>query len=215
MCGLNFSLSAFQYFSPSAISHHSSAIRAEGALSAPMSNTLEQLFQSLVPIREKLILAGGFAVNAHGYTRNTLDVDFICSEKDLIDVKNVLIQLGYSNIDQTKVALHCQHPDNGFRIDMLVVEQETFDDLQNSTIVSEVTEALVFPTLSLEHLLSMKLHALQQHEGARRDKDLPDIAWLTVLNELSLEQDLKPLCLKYGSEDLYDQISKTIRNLEA
>lgn len=180
-----------------------------------MSNVLENIFRALLPFQEKLILAGGFAVNAHGYTRNTLDVDFVGAEKDLAEVKQTLMDLGYSDIDQTKVALHFQHPQNGFRVIILLVEKETFDELAPAVVLSEVAEDLKFPTLSLEHLLAMKLHALQQHKGARLDKDLPDIAWLSILNDLSPEQDLKPICLKYGSQELYDQISEYIRNLKA
>jgi len=82
--------------------------------------------QFLKSCRDRLVLAGGFAVNHHGYTRNTLDLDFVCDENDL-----------------------------------------------------------------------------------------PDIAWLSLLNQLNPENDLKPLCLQYGTLKLYHEISDLIRALAA
>jgi len=80
------------------------------------------------------LLIGGFAVNHYGYTRNTLDIDFMI--------------------------------------------------------------------------------ALAQAPERRTDKDLPDIAYLCVLNNVDVEREIQPLCQRYATDALYQQIQAKIKGLQ-
>ena len=66
---------------------------------------------------------------------------------------------------------------------------------------------------SLRNLLAMKIFSLAQSPIRRADKDLPDIAYLAVLNDLDTERDLLPLCRQFGSEAIYRKITNRIKEL--
>ena len=178
-----------------------------------MTSPFASILDHLAPVNDSLVLAGGFAVNHHGYTRNTLDLDLICSEPNAQNIKRRLADAGYSDIETGPVALHCRNPQNGFRIDLLLVDPDTFHTLRMDAVESRIDESHVLQALSLEHLLAMKIHALACQPVVRRDKDLSDIAWLSFLNNLSPENDIHPLCLQFGTPELWHEISNAIQSL--
>jgi len=167
----------------------------------------------LEPVMDSLVMAGGFAVNHHGYTRNTLDIDFVCADLRVESITTCLQQGGYTHMVRGPVARHFSHPDTGFRVDVLLVEERTFQELRAAAVESEMGEQKV-PTLSLHHVIAMKLHALSQQPVLRSAKDALDIAWLVYLNEVSAEEDLKPLCLRYATAELYHEISRILETLQ-
>jgi hypothetical protein len=59
----------------------------------------------------------------------------------------------------------------------------------------------------------MKLFALKNGSAKRELKDLPDVVNLVVENGLDLEKDLRPLCLRFASEAIYDRLCARIREL--
>jgi len=180
-----------------------------------MPSPFSDLLEHLVPVRDQLILAGGFAVNHHGYTRNTLDLDLVCAQNTVHEIKRQLIEAGYSAIETGPVALHSQHPETRFRVDLLPVADETFQILRQEAGECGMDTRHTLPVLSLRHLLAMKIHALACQPAVRRDKDLADIAWLSVLNDLDPETDLHPLCQTCGTPELHHEISNAIRSLRA
>jgi hypothetical protein len=44
----------------------------------------------------------------------------------------------------------------------------------------------------------------------RKDKDLLDVAYLTVLNELDLERDIRPLSMKYASDAVFEIVKSKV-----
>ena len=46
-------------------------------------------------------------------------------------------------------------------------------------------------------------------------KDLPDIAYLSVLHKLDLESDIRPLCNRFGTSGVYDLIRVQVEGLRA
>jgi hypothetical protein len=86
------------------------------------------------------LLIGGFAVNHHGYTRNTLDVDF---------------------------------------------------------------------------MIAMKIFALSQSVDRRMGKDLPDIAYLSVLHDLDMDSDIRPLCERCGTSGVFELIRNQVEALRS
>ncbi len=158
------------------------------------------------------ILIGGFAVNHYGYTRNTLDVDFMIVGTEASAVRDVMCDAGFSNIDERDNVLFCSKPEGGPRIDFLKVDAGTMRNLQENA--SEVTlygSKVRLPCLL--DLIAMKIFALTQNTARRMAKDLPDIAYLTVLNDLDLAADIKPLCDRFGSRVVYDMIRDQIEEL--
>jgi hypothetical protein len=87
------------------------------------------------------------------------------------------------------------------------------------TLLAHAVSANVqgFPLMipALKDLLAMKIFALSQDIPRRMGKDLADIVYLTVLNHLNLESDLRPLCSQFGSPKTYELIRDQVEALKA
>ena len=70
-----------------------------------------------------------------------------------------------------------------------------------------------FDIPSLHDLIAMKLFALQHGVTERKEKDLADIVHLSVSNGLNPEHDLQPLCEKYASMEVYEQLCQRIKQI--
>lgn len=164
--------------------------------------------------RMDILLIGGFAVNHHGYTRNTLDVDFMVCADDMERVRSGMIAAGYSNIESLDNALLFQKPGFAMRADFLIVDRTTMGRLmKNCHKVSVDGTPLNIP--SLPDLIAMKLFAISHGGAARYDKDMPDVAFLCVLNGLDAEKDLRPLCEKHADMSIYRELLRRIESLKA
>ncbi len=159
------------------------------------------------------LLIGGFAVNHYGYTRNTLDVDFMIVGTDASAVGCMMHDAGFVNLDERDNVLFCSRPEGGPRIDFLKVDEGTMQTLQgNARAITMYGCSLRLPCL--HDLIAMKIFALTQNTARRMAKDLPDIAYLAVLNDLDLESDLKPLCDRFGSLVVYKMIRDQMEALQ-
>ena len=158
------------------------------------------------------LLIGGFAVNHYGYTRNTLDVDFMIVSDRVDDVRRILSGAGFSNASISETVAFFSRPGQPWRVDFLRVDEATMRKLDVGA-ERVVLHGYTWRVPSLRNLLAMKIFALFQSPVRRVDKDLPDIAWLAVLNDLDAERDLLPLCRQFGSDDIYRKIVDRMREL--
>jgi len=67
---------------------------------------------------------------------------------------------------------------------------------------------------ALRDLIAMKIFALAQDVDRRLGKDLPDIAYMSVLHDLDLESDIRPLCNRFGTCKIYDLIRRQVEALK-
>lgn len=155
------------------------------------------------------LLIGGFAVNYHGYTRNTLDVDFMIVAERLERVRSVMITAGFTNVVIEEPASFFSAPDSPWRVDFLHVDADTMRRLMARAIPARVYGFDV-RVPALKDLLAMKMHSLSCDPARRMGKDLTDIAYLIVLNHLELPTDIEPLCSRYGTPEMLDQIRARI-----
>ncbi len=159
------------------------------------------------------LLIGGFAVNHYGYTRNTLDVDFMIIGAVTEIVRRIMRDGGFLNMDERENVLFCSRPEGGPRVDFLKVDEGTMQKLQiNAHEVIMQGVKLRLPCL--RDLIAMKIFSLTQDTARRMAKDLPDIAYLSVINDLDLKVDLKPLCDRFGSPKIYKLIGDQIGELQ-
>ena len=64
---------------------------------------------------------------------------------------------------------------------------------------------------SLNHLVALKLHAIKYNPKIREYRDLADIMELIRINKVEVkDREFKNLCLKYGTEELYNKIRERI-----
>lgn len=168
--------------------------------------------QDLPNVHADCIVIGGFAVNYHGYTRNTLDVDFMIATKDREVVTRVMIQAGFTNITRDENFLFFNMPGSPLRVDFLLVDPDTMRGLLDKAVTTDMHGHRV-KVPALKDLIAMKIFALSHSLARRRAKDLPDIAYLTVLNDLDLESEIRPLCDRFGTAAIYDIIHEQVNVL--
>lgn len=151
------------------------------------------------------LMIGGHAVNHYGYSRATVDVDFMIASDDAGRVREVMKASGFSNVSEAENVIFFGHPDNPLRVDYLRIDSASMDKLlMNAENISYGNVRLHVP--SLKDLISMKLFALSHGSAQREEKDFPDIVHLVLEHGLDLERELKPLCDRFASESIYDRL---------
>lgn len=150
----------------------------------------------------RILLAGGHAVNVHGVTRATVDVDFVIDARYETEVRNLMKAQGYVNQSSHGNVLFCNRPESTLRIDFLKTDPVTMDQLWGQRILPHPEGAPGCPVVSLEHLVAMKIAALRENFDKRHEKDLPDILRLAARHDWSWENHLQPLVKRFGSPEL-------------
>ena len=158
------------------------------------------------------LLIGGFAVNYYVYTRNTLDVDFMILGDQLDRVKETMMQADFTNVSVGDNVVFFNKPGESLRVDFLRADAVTMQTL----LLKAVTISLHGYNIkvpALDDLIAMKIFSLSQNSARRLGKDLPDIAYLTAIHNLSLESDIRPLCDKFGTAQVFDLIRTQVEAL--
>lgn len=152
-----------------------------------------------------LLLAGGWAVCHHGYSRYTNDVDWICSRADEARAIALMHSLGFNIVFEAMATrFQRKNPLEMMPIDLLWVSQETFAKMSATNQKTGIHGDI--PVIDLESLLAMKVHALKDR-ATRKDRDLLDIRFLLEENAGAIsEAQLRELCQKYAGPDAYNLI---------
>lgn len=176
----------------------------------------QNIFHLLSDISKKasipLILIGGFAVNYYKYTRQSVDVDFLIKHQDFQRISELLKLSGYKlDYSQEVFARFISTNDSIIMdIDFMLVDKETFAKIINESQKTEIV-GCEFRVPSLEHLIALKLHAVKYNPKLRLSKDIPDIINLIRINKVDVKSEkFKELCLKYGTQELYEKILDSI-----
>jgi len=176
----------------------------------------KNVFHLLSDISKKtgisLVLIGGFAVNHYNYTRQTIDVDSLIKKEDFQKILELLEASGYK-VDYSQEAFVRLISDKRpllLDIDFMFVDEETLAKIiKDSQKTSIAGYEFIVP--SLEHLIALKLHAVKYNPKLRLAKDIPDIINLININKIDVKNEkFKELCLKYGTQDLYQKILDSI-----
>lgn len=159
-------------------------------------STLEVIFSALNHDQVKYLVAGGLAVNAHGYQRMTADLDMVIqlNKNNIKTAMNCLATLGYSPIipvtsddfanaekrqywieSKNMQVLSLQsisHPET--TVDLFVTEPFNFDVEYEQSTVAQLSPLLSFRIISINTLIDMK-------KQANRAKDIDDIEHLQII----------------------------------
>ena len=152
-----------------------------------------------------LLLAGGWAVCHHGYSRYTNDIDWICARSHEERAIDIMKSLGFEIVFQSMATRfrHSRHLEL-VPVDLLWVNDETFAKMAATDQKTGLHEDI--PVISLESLLAMKLHALKNDEE-RKGRDLLDIRYLLGENPRAItDERLRELCERYAGPDAYNLI---------
>jgi hypothetical protein len=155
------------------------------------------------------ILVGGIALSAHGLTRQTGDVDLLVRIKSAEEWRKILEGLGYRLFHDHPAFKQFSPPRiDAWPVDLMVVDDETFDNLWREGEEYDLGKVRVLVP-NVEHLLAMKVHALKQDVPSRRLKDIDDIIGLLERGNIDAEDPVfYGLCMKYGTEAIYEQLRK-------
>jgi hypothetical protein len=149
-----------------------------------------------------LLLAGGWAVTAHGFPRNTLDLDWVCQrsmEAQAVDLMHALGFVARSSGMATRFqyARELCFP----FVDLIWVNDGTFGRLRG-----EIDAVMGVRVVTFQGLIAMKLHALRDDER-RKGRDLRDLQELLERNPGKIgEMELRAMCLKYAGEGAFDML---------
>ncbi|MEK7849472.1 MAG: nucleotidyl transferase AbiEii/AbiGii toxin family protein [Candidatus Omnitrophota bacterium] len=177
----------------------------------------QSIFDLLSDISNKtgisFVLIGGFAVNYYKCARQTLDVDFLITEKDFEKILPCLESAGYKTDYRQDVFVRLIFRKDDLLmmdIDFMFVDESTLARIGQDASKTRIAGCeLRVP--SLEHLIALKLHAARHNPKLRLSKDIPDIINLIRVNKIDVKtKKFKELCLKYGTEDIYNKILESI-----
>ena len=124
-------------------------------------------------------------------------------------IRAIMCAAGFTSVSILDNVVFFGKPGSALRVDFLRVDSETIRKLDTHAVTATLNgHTLRLP--ALKDLLAMKLFALAQAPALRTDKDLPDVAYLCVLNNLDLERDIHPLCQRYASEPIFLQVKEKV-----
>jgi predicted nucleotidyltransferase len=124
----------------------------------------------------RYLVAGGVAVNFHGNSRSTVDLDLAIPEDSKQTWRNILDAQGWKfrYSDKTSMRYQTTEGEGALPVDFLPLDSATFEKLWAGAQGKEFRGTLV-PYVSVYHLLAMKLFACQNEARRAKMKDLPDI----------------------------------------
>jgi hypothetical protein len=160
----------------------------------------------------RLILIGGFAVNAYGIARNTRDVDFLTTDEAYPQLREVLARSGYEEDARSDVCAKLRHKDpQAMPVDFVFVDAETFSAIWKSSRDS-VASGHTFKVPSLLHLIALKMHAIKKGSKDRVWRDLPDIINLVTANQIDVSSpEFLGVCRRFGPEGIHQKIQDACR----
>lgn len=153
------------------------------------------------------LLIGGHAVVALGIERTTLDVDVLISAEDLPKWKEHLARHGYSAARETTTfAQFLPQETGGMRLDLMLVDSQTFSKLDAAALNKELGAHSVRVPNPL-HLIALKLHALKNPHRAALGKDIADILALSERYQLDyFSPEFQNILDRYASPNIKKQL---------
>lgn len=151
-------------------------------------------------------------MNYYKVTRQTADVDFLITKNDFDRMVNLLLDEGFKQgyAQEVFARLTADRP-YFMDLDFMFVDKETLDKIIKDGKTVEIAEQK-FIVPCLNHLIALKLHAIKHNPKIREFKDFLDIAELIKVNKIDIKSDeFRELCLKYGTEELYNKILDWVR----
>ena len=171
-----------------------------------MKSSLDSVAEAAVQLEGRLLLVGGYALQAYGVVRQTMDVDVLVSQADMPALREVLTASRFAVAAETDVFARFRGPTvYQADIDALVVDEATFARLAVGTGQLAVGKHQ-FAVPALVHLVALKLHAIRNNPR-RELRDLADVMSLLQANAGAVDDAaLRDLCARYGPEGIWERL---------
>ncbi|MDB6040630.1 MAG: hypothetical protein JWM99_4471 [Verrucomicrobiales bacterium] len=153
----------------------------------------------------EFLVIGGLAVIAYGYSRDTVDLDYLVRRNNRREWTAELARHGYAIFHEHDNFAQFTSPDS-IDVDLMFVNDQTFDKLWSESSLKPVGGTRVrFP--ALDHLVALKLHVIKQNIPHRIIRDLDDVMNLVKLNQVDLRSDKwRELFDRHGTRQIYEQL---------
>jgi hypothetical protein len=173
-------------------------------------NIFELIAQHAKAAGLDFLLIGGYAVIGHGYPRFTADVDLLIEEKQIAAWYGWLSSLGYVIYYQHPNFLQLRAPRDLPPVDLMLVDAETFSKL-NAGAVQVLAGGAELPEPKVEHIVALKLHAIQSRPRDKVEKDWLDVFQLIKQHGLALDApEFRAIVEKYGGQAAIERIRETL-----
>ena len=158
------------------------------------------------------LVIGGHAVVLHGHLRNTFDLDLLIADSALATARSALNNLGYRAYFETDAFLQLQAPENLPPIDLMIVDDQTFDRIE-ATANQKMLDGQQIRIPDAIRLIALKLHATRDTARRTTETDWQDIVSLLKVTNRSLEDpELRFIIAQYGGPRARAEINRRIRN---
>ena len=155
----------------------------------------------------RFLVIGGLAVNLHGHSRDTGDLDLLVLKETRPAWLEIFGGLGYTVYRDAGIFLQLTPPKEGaWPVDLMFVNSGTFTPMMQAALEEDIYGArLLIP--SLDHLLALKIHAMKNGHVGRFMKDFMDVENLIRIHKVDVRSEkCRLLFLKYGDAELYEKI---------
>jgi hypothetical protein len=142
-------------------------------------------------------------VTSFGFSRNTIDIDWVCSRSSEDEAVALMKKLGFQAVSAGMATRF--HYDRDLAcpaVDLIWVSNESFAQLSGA-----IDPTLGVRVITFEGLIAMKLYALKD-DKLRKGKDLRDLQELLERNRGKIpEATLRAMCTKYACPEVFDKLS--------
>jgi hypothetical protein len=154
------------------------------------------------------MVIGGYAVIAHGYPRLTFDYDLAVERTRQADWLAGVATLGYTVFHDGGTFLQLRSTRHSWALDLMLLNDQTFSKLYAAS-VEKITSGVPVRYPSVEHLIALKVHALQHTHTRRFFKDFQDVIELVLRNKINLaDPAMRDIFQRYGNNELYEKIRR-------
>lgn len=168
---------------------------------------LKSIYSAAREAQKRFLVIGGHALNVHGISRSTGDLDLMAEAQEASFWRALLERLGYevfhesSGFMQSKPRLITAWP-----IDLMLVNAETMSKALQDSSATDVFGPPV-QVASVGSLIAMKLHALKYVDAVRALKDQSDLLALLELAGITVDSEsFRQLSIRYANIEIYERI---------
>lgn len=170
-----------------------------------MKSTLQIISDATVSGPLDLLLIGGYALQAYGVVRQTMDVDCLITQKDRNKLDSALRCAGYQSAGETEN--FCRYRNESIYlmdVDVLFIDTDTMARLLENAR-EFLFQKQVFRVPCMSHLIALKLHGIK-NDISRESRDVSDIIELLRFNVGEVTgTELEDICRRYGPEGIFSK----------
>ena len=158
-------------------------------------------------------LIGGFALEAQGVVRTTLDIDMLIMSEENTKIKDIMIQVGYELIHESEDVLNfCSNKAALGRVDFLLAHRRYAKAmLERAELKGVLGGKFKIKVLKIEDIIGLKVQS-SSNDPARKPQDMADI--VSLFKKHYPHMDIKLLEEYFRLFDREEELKAIIREAQ-